>query len=319
MKTLYELLGVNPDASDEALKRAYRKLAKMHHPDLNPNDPDAARRFREVTFAIAILCDAKRRSAYNQRLVHELQRGLDRERELRRMQRACIVATCAFAAVLIGIVVTNGSAWVGPVSSTSVVDSGTMYDVVQQPFRVSTAQQERVSRDRSSDKIQPLPAAAPPPQASTNSQSEVSKQPAQRCEHETEPHCELLKGREADERGLSANEKAALIEQAQDLLASGDAKNARVLLQRACQNSNSERLSLRCGSIAPLWPSADPFRFIKGRETDERGLRGNEKAALIGQAQELLASGDAKNAGVLLQRACRNSKSRCVPSFREDL
>jgi len=73
MKTLYELLGVSPDASDEALKKAYRKLAKMHHPDLNPNDPDAARRFREVTVAIAILCDAKRRSAYNQRLVRELQ------------------------------------------------------------------------------------------------------------------------------------------------------------------------------------------------------------------------------------------------------
>jgi len=128
MKTLYELLGVSPDASDEALKKAYRKLAKMHHPDLNPNDPDAARRFREVTVSIAILCDAKRRSAYNQRLVRE-----------RRMQRACIVATSAFAAILIGIVVTNGSAWVGPASSTSVVDSGTTYDVVQQPFRVSTA------------------------------------------------------------------------------------------------------------------------------------------------------------------------------------
>jgi hypothetical protein len=240
MKTLYELLGVSPDASDEALKKAYRKLAKMHHPDLNPNDPDAARRFHEVTVAIAILCDARRRSAYNQRLVRELQRGLDRERELRRIQRACIVATSTFAAVLIGIVVTNG--WVGPISSTSVVDSGTTFDVVQQPFRVSTAQQESVSRDRSNDKIQPLSAAAPPPQTSTNGQSEVSAQPAQHCEHETEPHCELRDGREADERGLSANEKAALIEQAQELLASGDAKNAGVLLQRACQNSNS-----RCG------------------------------------------------------------------------
>jgi hypothetical protein len=271
MKTLYELLGVSPDASDEALKMAYRKLAKMHHPDLNPNDPDAARRFREVTVAIAILCDAKRRSAYNQRLVRELQRGLDRERELRRMQRACIVATSAFAAVLIGIVVTNGSLWVRPVSSTSVVDSGTTYDVVQQPFRVSTAQQESVSRERSSDKIQPLPAAAPPPQTSTNSQSEVSVLPAQHCEHEREPHCEPLEGREADERELSANEKAALIRQAHELLASGDAKNAGVLLQRACRNSNSERLNLRCGSIASLWPSADPFRSIPiNRHSDVR-------------------------------------------------
>ena len=242
MKTLYELLGVGPDASDEALKKAYRKLAKMHHPDLNPNDPHAARRFREVTVATAILRDAKRRSAYDQRLLRELQRRLDREREWRRSQWPRIAAISAFAGVLIGIVVTNGSAWVGPVSSTSLVDSGTTYDMGQQPFRVSTAQQESVSRDRPGDKIQPLPTATAPPRTSTSSQGEVSAQPAQHCEHETEPHCELPKGPEAGERGLSANAKAALIREAQELLASGDVKNAVVLLQRACQNSKS-----RCG------------------------------------------------------------------------
>jgi hypothetical protein len=250
MKTLYELLGVSPQASDEDLKKAYRELAKMHHPDLNPNEPNAARRFREVTVAIAILRDAKRRSAYNQRLVRELQRRLDREREWhqrrldrdrewRRLQWPRIAATSAFSAVLIGIVVTNGSAWVGLISSTSVVDSGTTYGVVRQSFRVSTAQQETVSQDRSNDKIQPLPAAAPQPQTSSNGQSEVSAQSAQYCEHETEPHCDLPKGSEADERGLSANEQAVLIRQAQELLASGDAKNAGVMLQRACQNSKS--------------------------------------------------------------------------------
>ena len=86
MKTLYELLGVSPDASDEALKTAYRKLAKMHHPDLNPDNPDATRRFRQVAAAISILCDAEQRAAYNQRLIRELQRTLDRERERRRLQ-----------------------------------------------------------------------------------------------------------------------------------------------------------------------------------------------------------------------------------------
>ncbi|MGZ5234347.1 MAG: J domain-containing protein [Burkholderiales bacterium] len=241
-KTLYEFLGVSPDASDEAVKMAYRKLAKMHHPDHNPNDPDAARRFREVIVAIAILRDGKRRSAYNQRLVRELQRRLDREREWRRLQSARIAAISAFAAVLIGIVVTNGWAWVGPVSSTSIVDGGTTYNVVQQPFRISTAQEESVSRDRSSDKVQRLPAGAPPPQTSTISKSELSAKPAQHCKYGTELHCELLKGREPDERGLTANEKAALIREAQELLASGDAKNAAVVLERACQNSKS-----RCG------------------------------------------------------------------------
>jgi curved DNA-binding protein CbpA len=109
MKTLYELLGVCPDANDEALKMAYRRLAKMHHPDLNPNDPDALRRFRQVTAAIAILRDAKRRAAYNQRLVIKLRRELDRLREQRRIHRACVVATSAVAAVMIGIVATHRS------------------------------------------------------------------------------------------------------------------------------------------------------------------------------------------------------------------
>ncbi len=242
MTTLYELLGVCPDAGDEALKTAYRSLAKMHHPDLNPNDPDAARRFRQITAAIAILSDAGRRAAYDQRLVRELQRGLDRERGRCRRQRACIVATSAVAAVLIGIVVMTGSVLVGPVSSTSVVASRKTYDVVQQPVSVSTAQQESVSRERPSEKIQLLPAVVPPPQTSTNDRREVSVPPERYCQHETGPHCEPLEGREADQRELSANEREALMRQAQELLASGDAKAFHVLSQRACRSSR-----LRCG------------------------------------------------------------------------
>jgi hypothetical protein len=242
MTTLYELLGVCPDAGDEALKTAYRRLAKMHHPDLNPNDPDAARRFHQISAAIAILCDAERRAAYNQRLVRKLQRGLDCERERCRRQRACIVATSAVAAALIGIVVMTGSVLVGPVSSKSVVASRTTYVVAQQPISVSTAQQESVSRERPSDKIQLLPAVVPPPQTSTNDRGEVSVPPQQHCQHETGPHCEPLEGREAAERELSANERESLMRQAQELLASGDAKASHVLWQRACRSSRS-----RCG------------------------------------------------------------------------
>jgi hypothetical protein len=243
MTTLYEILGVCPDADDEALKTAYRRLAKMHHPDHNPNDPDAARRFRRITAAIAVLCDAERRATYNQRLVRELQRGLDRERERCRRQRVCIVATSAVAAFLIGIVVMTGSVLVAPVSSTSVVASRTTYDVVRQPVSVSTAQQESVSRERPSDKTQLLPAVVPPPQTSTNDRGEVSAPPEQHCRHDTGPHCEPpLEGRGADEWKLSANERETLMRHAQELLASGDAKASHVLSQRACRSSRS-----RCG------------------------------------------------------------------------
>ena len=47
----YKVLGVSPDASDEDIKRAYRRLAKKYHPDLNPGDTEAARKMKEVNAA----------------------------------------------------------------------------------------------------------------------------------------------------------------------------------------------------------------------------------------------------------------------------
>jgi hypothetical protein len=259
MKTLYELLGVSPDASDEAIKKAYRRLAKMHHPDLNPNDPDAARRFRQVTGAIAILYDAKRRAAYDQRLVRRLRRRLDREQERRRSRWSRIAAISGAAAVGVAAIVATASILVKPLLPTSVVASETRHAILQQP--VSAAWPENIDRGRSNVDIRQFPAIAIPPRTSTDNRGEVSAQPEQRCRNETEStihrergepagsdvagfesRCELPKSREADERRLSANERAALIRQAQELRASGDAKNARLLLQRACRNSQS-----RCG------------------------------------------------------------------------
>ncbi len=47
----YKVLGLSPDASDDDIKRAYRRLAKKYHPDLNPGDPEAARKMQEVNAA----------------------------------------------------------------------------------------------------------------------------------------------------------------------------------------------------------------------------------------------------------------------------
>jgi DnaJ domain len=61
----YALLGVEPDATTAQIKKAYRTLARLHHPDTNPGDPKAAARFREITDAYDTLSDPKRREAYD--------------------------------------------------------------------------------------------------------------------------------------------------------------------------------------------------------------------------------------------------------------
>jgi len=62
----YEVLGVAKDADENTIKRAYRKLAMKYHPDRNPDDKEAAERFREVTEAYEVLSDREKRARYDQ-------------------------------------------------------------------------------------------------------------------------------------------------------------------------------------------------------------------------------------------------------------
>jgi molecular chaperone DnaJ len=65
-RDFYEVLGVNRDAADDEIKKAYRKLAMKHHPDRNPDNPKSEELFKEAKEAYEILSDPQKRAAYDQ-------------------------------------------------------------------------------------------------------------------------------------------------------------------------------------------------------------------------------------------------------------
>ncbi len=65
-KDYYQILGVDKKASDKEIKAAFRKLARKHHPDVNPDDPQAENRFKDINEAYEVLSDPEKRSKYDQ-------------------------------------------------------------------------------------------------------------------------------------------------------------------------------------------------------------------------------------------------------------
>src|SRR5690349_5469132 len=65
-KDYYSVIGVPASATQDEIKKQYRKLAAKHHPDKNPNDPKAAERFKEISEAYQVLGDADKRKQYDQ-------------------------------------------------------------------------------------------------------------------------------------------------------------------------------------------------------------------------------------------------------------
>src|ERR1700743_863424 len=62
----YNILGVSKTATQDEIRSAYRKLARKHHPDLNPNDKEANKRFQQINEANEVLSDPEKRKKYDQ-------------------------------------------------------------------------------------------------------------------------------------------------------------------------------------------------------------------------------------------------------------
>ncbi len=88
-RDLYEILGVSRTSSTEEIKKAYRRLAKQYHPDVNPGNRAAEEKFKEVTAAFEVLSDEKRRKLYDEFGADALRTGFDEKKaeEYRRWKR----------------------------------------------------------------------------------------------------------------------------------------------------------------------------------------------------------------------------------------
>jgi DnaJ-class molecular chaperone len=82
-RDLYKVLGVSRDADAETLKKAYRKLARRHHPDVNPGDKAAEEKFKEISEAYDVLSDPTKRRNYDEFGEISLQGGFDAEQARR--------------------------------------------------------------------------------------------------------------------------------------------------------------------------------------------------------------------------------------------
>src|SRR6266852_1455094 len=78
-KDLYHVLGVSRTAAADDIKKAYRKLARKHHPDVNPGNKEAEERFKEISIAHDVLSDAEKRKLYDEFGEAGLRPGFDAE------------------------------------------------------------------------------------------------------------------------------------------------------------------------------------------------------------------------------------------------
>jgi curved DNA-binding protein CbpA len=128
MNTLYNLLGIPPDADNETLKKASREAVKATHPDIHTGGPDTLSRFRQIVAANALLRDAKQRATYDRLLEKQFrlkpeyqQRQLKLKRQQLRLEMMLIIVSPVIAVVVLAIALACGYGLFAPIPTTAVV------------------------------------------------------------------------------------------------------------------------------------------------------------------------------------------------------
>lgn len=150
MGTLYDLLGALPSDDAEELRTAFRKAAKATHPDTNPDNPDAAVRFRELVRAYDILTDADQRTTYDQLLVIALQPSTTpatRTYETVRKVASNTMAASVILAALVGGYAVFGLFSKPPGAAEMLTDEAGGVLEIAAMHPEAPAQEERVLRD----------------------------------------------------------------------------------------------------------------------------------------------------------------------------
>ena len=137
MGTLYDLLGALPRDDAESLRRAFRRAAKTKHPDINPGEPDAALKFRELVRAYDILMDVEQRATYDELLAIALRPPASKSARvygsIRKLASNTIAATI-ISGFLIGAYAFFGQVQMAP-GAAEIVTGAT----ASQPVKIAAA------------------------------------------------------------------------------------------------------------------------------------------------------------------------------------
>jgi hypothetical protein len=146
MGTLYDLLGALPDDNAEGLRTAFRKAAKATHPDLNPDNPEAALRFRQLVRAHDILSDAEQRATYDQLLAIALKPVPTKSTHV--YEKVHRFASSTIAATIIAGILVASYTLMGLVSRAPVAAESTVGIASRSPADIATALSDTADNDR---------------------------------------------------------------------------------------------------------------------------------------------------------------------------